>query len=185
MKKLSIIIIASLSIFYIGCKKTHCPAFPADLNYFPYYKGQELKFTNSQNDIRCFTVANKEKSKSEDFAWNCKCYCNVYTMFRTNLNQDSLGLEYTIRVGGLTYARDIDLECRFQKKDSNDYYSEYLFKNIIFGEKFPYEEISNYLDNTITLEKEDNTIVKKIVIIKGKGLVSYVTADGEEWKLVE
>lgn len=174
-----------LSILCIGCKRTHCPAFPADLNYFPYYKGQEIKFVNSHNDIHCFTIANKEDSKPEDFAWNCKCYCNVYTAFSTELNQDSLGLEYTIRVGGLMEARDIDLECRFHKKDSNDYNAEYLLKNIMFGGNFPYEEISKYLDDMIILEKEDNTIVKKIVLIKNRGIVSYTTADGKEWRLIE
>jgi len=36
---------------FIGCKETQCPAFPPSLiEYFPYSIGDEMKFTNIDND---------------------------------------------------------------------------------------------------------------------------------------
>ena len=54
MKKISIII-ALLSIFCTGCK-TDCPSFPSELNYFPYYKGQEVKFAKFQIDTIVYII---------------------------------------------------------------------------------------------------------------------------------
>jgi len=46
-------------------------------------------------------------------------------------------------------------------------------------------DTTKYLNDIIIIENENNKTIKKVVIVKDKGLVSYTTADGEEWKLVE
>ncbi|MDR2972438.1 MAG: hypothetical protein LBU83_11005 [Bacteroidales bacterium] len=185
MKKISTITIILLSIFCIGCKKIHCPAFPADLNYFPYSKGQELKFINSHNSVSNFVISNRENSKAYSLEWNCKCVCEASSGFNTNQTQDSLTLSCNLYFGGGRYdatTYSIFLTCNFQY---SFHFSDELSKRVLLEQETPYNELSKHLSDTISIENEDNKIVNKVVIVKGKGLVSYTTADGEEWKLVK
>jgi hypothetical protein len=180
MKKISVIIIVLLSI--TGCK-IHCPEFPADLNYFPYYEGQELQFINSQQNIRSFTIVKKANSKSNSFGENCKCECFVYSMFNTNSNQDTVSIRSEINIYGRENVGSVYINCYIE---DNLWNSELLSIGVeLPDKKTSYEKISKYLENTITIENENNQIVKSVVIVKGKGLVSYTTVDGEEWNLVE
>ena len=131
MKSIRIIIVL-LSIFCIGCK-THCPEFPANLNYFPYYEGQELKFINSQHNIQSFMVSSKNDSKAHSFGWNCKCVCGAVSGFRTNENQDSLSLRCELEIfgGRNDFSNSVSISCDVQ-------YS-YLY--------------GDYLSNRLSLEK--------------------------------
>jgi len=183
MKKTSVIIIGLLSIFLMGCK-THCPEFPANLNYFPYHSGQELKFVNTQGVVRNFTIVNKENSKSESLEWNCKCICEAYSSFKTNENQDSLSIRETYLrfYDGEKYVSFLEIGFGFHH---SYLYGESLTKRLDLEKPAPYNEIYKYLQDTIVIENDNNQLVKKIVVVKGKGLVSYTTADGEEWNLVE
>jgi len=182
MKKVSIIIIL-LSVFCMGCK-IHCPEFPANLNYFPYYEGQELKFTNSQQDIQSFIVSSKNDSKASSFGQNCKCVCHAGSVFRTTENRDSLSLRCGLEISGgrNDLSNSVSISCDLQY---SYLYSDYLSTGLNLEKTVPYDELYKYLEDTIIIENENNQIVKKIVIVKGKGLISYTTADGEEWKLVE
>jgi len=177
MKNISIIII-SLLFIGMGCK-IHCPEFPANLNYFPYYKGQELRFTNSQQDIQNFIISSKNDSKAYSFAWNCKCDCDINSIFNIYHQKN----DYLNIIGGLYIESEIVSSIMVSCNINN---SEYLSRILSFEDKkIFYDEIYKYLEDTIIIENENNQIVKKVVIVKGKGLVSYTTADGEEWKLVE
>jgi len=182
MKKLSLILVL-LSVSCTSCKKTHCPGFPANLNYFPYYNGQELKFVNSQQNFQSFTITNKENSKSESFAWNCDCACGIESIFSTNENQDSLGIKAAyLRLYEGEYVSSLKIGFYFQYSYLHE---EHLVKSIDLENPVSYNEVYKYLQDTIVIENDNNQLVKKIVVVKGKGLVSYTTADGEEWKLVE
>jgi len=182
MKRISSIIVLSL-IFCIGCK-IYCPEFPANLNYFPYHEGQELKFTNSQQDIQSFIVSSKNDSKASSFGQNCKCVCHAGSVFRTNENKDSLSIRcgFEILGGRNDLSSAVNISCDVQY---SYLYSDYLSTGLNLEKSVPYDELYKYLEDTITMETENNKLVKKVVIVKGKGLVSYTTADGEEWKLVE
>jgi hypothetical protein len=181
MKKVSVFFLVLASIFCTGCNKTHCPSFPDNLNYFPYYQGQKLKFSNSQNDICSFTIARKFNSKSEDLEWNCKCSCEGSSMFRTHQNQDSLKIDCNLIIYG-TDASSVDLNCYFHY---SYHYSDYFTKELWSGQKIPYSDLTKRLSDTISIESKNNLLVKKIMIIKDRGLVSYTTSDGEEWILIE
>ena len=180
MKKVSIIIL--LLFVLLGCK-IHCPEFPAELNYFPYHEGQELKFINSQQNIRNFIIANKANSKANSFGQNCKCECFIYTMFSTYFNQDTVNIRGEINLYGRENVGSIYINCYIE---DNLYNNEMLSIGVeLPDKKTSYDKISKYLEDTIIIENENNQLVKKVVIVKGKGLASYTTADGEEWKLVE
>jgi len=173
MRKISIVIIILTSIFYTGCKKTHCPAFPAELNYFPYDKGQIIKFENSQKEIQSFEISYKDNSKSYNFDWNCKCACEVYSSFRTNENHLECGIYLEDIFNNMVSL--VELHCNF--------YGGTFSKELLMGQKVPYNELYRYLSDTISVETEHGHTW--MVFVKDKGLVSYTTVDGEEWKLVE
>ena len=188
MKKINIIIVVLIAILGLGCyKKTHCPEFPANLNYFPYNDGQELKFINSQHNMRTHTIAQIEKSKDhickQTDKCQCECTCDTYSEFRTNFNQDSLYMYaiFWISGEGKENASKVNVRYLFSNFFCSDNFEKILFE----GNIIPRKDILKYLKDTIVIENENNQIVKKIVIVKGKGLISYTTADGEEWKLVE
>jgi hypothetical protein len=182
MRKISILIIVLLSIF--GCR-THCPEFPTNLNYFPYYEGQELNFVNSKKDIQSFTISYKDNSKANSFGYFCKCVCGASSVFHTDENQDSLSIVCNIDIDDAGRGSDITtssiaIRCYFKYSYKFD---DYLAKRFDFGKSVHYNEIYKYVEDTITLETEDGMIVKKIVIVKDKGLVSYTKVDGEVWML--
>lgn len=170
-------------MFCINCKK-HCPAFPADLNYLPYLVNQELKFINYQNDISNFIISYKNNSKANSYDWNCACSCEASSVFKTYQNQDSLRIECSLIIGGsddnaISYG---EIDCCFKY---SFHYSDNFAEVLLAGQQIPYDKLSKYLSDTISIENENNKIIKKVVIVKGKGLVSYTTVDGEEWRLIE
>ena len=85
-------------MFCIGCsKESDYPKFPADLNYFPYSKGQELKFTNSLCDICNFEIIDKSNDKVTSFNSDCTdCFCAPSSSFKTNKNQDLIEISANI-----------------------------------------------------------------------------------------
>jgi len=176
MRKVYLIIITLLSIACFSCKKTYCPAFPAELNYYPYLTGQEIRFSNSLHEIQSFIISKKENSKAYSFDWNCKCECNLYTIFHANSNQNSFNIRCEMLIVGYTNPSSIYIENRFGS-DS--------FVKSITPSSVSYGEVGKFLDETIYFENENNKIIKKMVISKNKGIVSYTTADGEEWNLVD
>ena len=173
MRKISIIIIFLFSIVCFSCQKKTCPAFPAELNYFPYFKGQEVLFYNSDDTLR-FVIKNIAKSEASTLDCTCDCTivsrCDIYCKERHFYGDISFtGSEkiYKIDVGFFLAG------------------SETITKTLYEGKAIPIKEAGKYCSDTIFLEKEKNIGIKKIVIVKNKGLVSYTTGDGEEWKLVE
>lgn len=181
MKKVGVIIIVILSTFSIGCRKS-CPKFPTNLNYFPYSEKQELKFINSQNDICYFTISKLEKSKMHYLTANYKGGCDAFSTFCIKSNQDIMSITGTLSIADNVYGNG-NVSIYFYVEDGEDY--NYLEKTLITNRDFPTKETYKYLDDKLTIENEDGRIIKQFVIIKNKGVVSYTTADGEEWNLIE
>lgn len=178
MKKLSIILIILLSVFCIECNRTEpCPSCLSDLNYFPYIKGQNLKFINYQNDTLIYTITDEQIYEDASATRSGKDnYCLSDALFKINSNQGTLNRCGINVQGSLNKAWSVHVHVRFNSK---------ILEIELLEKSCTYKKLSKYLKDTIVIENEDNQLVKKVVIIKGKGLVSYTTADGEEWKLVE
>ena len=171
------------SIILISCKELYCPAFPADLNYFPYYNGQELKFVNSYQNEKQLVIFENKNSKDYSTERTDKASCSAESFFIANFNQDSLIMECGIRIGGRKNAvNHITVDCIVKK--NNTYDGEYLWKFVDIPRMTPYSKIGKHISDTICLENKNNKIIKKIVILKSKGVVSYTMANGEEWKLI-
>lgn len=182
MKKVSIIIVVLLSIFFIGCKERHCPKFPKELNYFPYAKKQELKFTNSIHDVSSFIISEKENTKAYYLGIYDKGDCDCSSRFSTNRNQDYMNISGNFSIAGNKY-EDGSVSIYF---DFDNYINKDNFSIILINNRdFPIKELSKYINDTIVMENEKNKMIKKIIIVKGKGLISYTTVDGEEWSLIK
>ena len=198
MKKIGVISVIILLLFIsnMACyKRVHCPGLPTNLDYFPYHDGQTLKYVNSQQDTVNFVIAQvtdntksvtcQESPKCPD----CKCECGFGKTFSAlgDTLQDripSIYAHFGVEGGGPKTITSANIKLSFTC--FVDDWSKSLFnKNIYKGEKITYGQIDDFFNDTISIENANNEVVKKIVIVKGKGLVSYTTADGEEWKLVE
>jgi len=181
MKKIHLFLL--LSIICINCKEMHCPAFPTNLNYFPYYNSQELKFIDSHQNENLLVISKKENSKKYTDGRTDKALCYSNSYFIANFRQDSLTLECEINISGKgNYAHGVSVFGRIKK---NNLFVEGLSIDTKLPKKCTYKKIDNHLGNTLCLENENNKLIKRVVIVKNKGLVSYTTADGVEWKLVE
>jgi hypothetical protein len=181
MKKISSMVIFLGSICSMGCRDIHCPEFPADLVYFPYSAGQELKFMNCHGDVHTFIISDKENTKAYSFGWNCKCVCDVHTQFNTKANQDTMSIKGRIEMDGRDDKAPHSISISFTIEKGN----KYDFLRMDLQEKIPYSEVAKYLGDTLVIEKTNKSIVKKLVIAKNKGLISYITIDDEEWVLAE
>jgi len=183
MKKLNLIIGILFTIVCFGCKDTFCPGFPKEINYFPYHRNQELTFEDSQQSVCTFRIIGGGNSESWSYKWNCKCECGAESSFQMipilyTSDMNYLFVNGTIQIFGGEGAKGITMSLYFSS-------SEYLTKRLYEDKKIFQTKINEYLEDTISIENNNNKLVKKVVIVKNKGLVSYTTADGEEWKLAE
>ena len=157
-----------------GCNKQKCPGFPTDLNFFPYSKDQELRFINSQNEIKNFIIEKKFSTSPYTLCNGLygKCACEPpKSGFFTYQNQDSI----LIRCSLTFWGNKLEASCEFTNINfDSDFFSKIFFNVNEFSEI-----------DTIMMKRNNSSICKKVVIVNEKGLVSYTTADGEEWKLVE
>lgn len=179
----NIIIIIYLAFIIYGCKDIQCPGYPEKVNYFPYEKEQEIKFTNTQNEVNSFIIFNTQKTDPFSFSWNCKCVCGASSFFSTYENNDSLRIDASCDIVGERKDLCSSLDLRFDFIYSY-HYKDYFFKTINIGKKVPFDEIYKYINDTIYLENENNINFKKLVLVRNKGIVSYTTSDGEVWILV-
>ena len=91
MKKVNLIIIILLSTLF-SCK-VHCPPFPENLmTYYPYKKGDIIKFKNQDNDTLLLYIDEIEKSEETSFSSRCDCACLIKGGFNGHIenNNDSI-----------------------------------------------------------------------------------------------
>ena len=190
MKKILILITICCAFCFSCNKKTHCPALPASLNYYPYYEGQVLQYVNSQQEIQNFVIAYIEdyrKSYICERTLKCPecCECSHSLAVRTNYVLDAqisyMYAHFSVGGGGPEIISSANMSFLFTCSLEDNRLEKTLFEN----EKIPYNKIDQFFNDTISIENVNNELIHKIMIVKNKGLVSYTTADGEEWKLVE
>jgi hypothetical protein len=166
MKKLIGII---LIIWLTGCKDTHCPAFPPSLlDYFPYSKGEELRFDNEDGDTLLLVVTNSWASDAYSFEWNCKCSCGANAGFETSLDESFLvSIKGSIELSNDTKVSIISCSISdgiissddffFRVNDINPFIEE---NNILFGD-------------ILLLENNEYFRYNNLLIAKTKGIVEF------------
>ena len=142
MKKINIITLVLLSIICIGCMRTKpCPSCLSDLNYFPYEKGQYLKFINLQSDTLVYIITYKE-IYDDDFAtkggiFNKGNNCESFIRFDVESFENVLKMGCGVKVSGsLEKVFRIDAGILFSiENDTYDYLTKELKKMIVVTKK--------------------------------------------------
>ena len=94
-KQLFVLFGLLLCVIIMGCKKTHCPAFPKAIadTYFPYTENSVLNYSNINSDTLTFKITSYYLSGSYSYKWNCDCDCGAYASFRTERDPLSLRMD--------------------------------------------------------------------------------------------
>ena len=180
MKNVLIIILISVVIAGVGCRDTHCPAFPLHLvDYFPYHIGDVLKFTNPENDTVSLKIYSVETSGESSFAWNCACSCGFSHSFKAE-EMDTFGFQIEGSIlGGDNY---IAMSCNL-----SDYY--YYSDNLFFSKENvnPHvPESSHIFGDTLIVEYNEAGRFNQAIVVKGEGLIEFFDLkDNYTWKKVK
>lgn len=176
-----ILIIIMVALNIVGCKETHCPAFPTNLEeYFPYTNEDRIKFKNLMNDTLVLNITNNWVSDSYSFDWNCKCACEADAGFITEI-EDS----FLVKIeGNMTIHNESTAIIRCIISDgkiSNDKFS-YRVEGIN-----PFlEESTDLFGDTIVLKNEEINRFNDVLIVKSKGIVEFWDKKQNcKWGLVE
>jgi len=163
--KVTKLLIIMLAISFASCK-VHCPAFPKELrdSYYPYFKGELLKFTNNNNDTLEIKIENTWISDSHSFEWNCDCMCSANAGFDTEMDNN-----YLLKISGviLLYSETNGylLECEF--------YDSYLSSDSFGTIQNNYTGETAIFGDTIFMEKQEYYRIGSVKIVKNKGIVEF------------
>jgi hypothetical protein len=154
---------------FLSCKNTFCPSFPENIdNYFPYLKGEVIKFSNQNNDTLCITVVKNWVSDSYSYKWNCKCSCEATAGFNTDLENVHL-----LRIEGRITIYNEENRSELTTEIYNAHINSDTF-TIILENTNPYSSENNSIfGDTIRIEKEEFNRINTILIVKGKGIVEF------------
>jgi len=165
----SIITILLILIALPACKDTDCPAFPEKLAaYFPYQKGDLLRFTNLNSDTLSLQISENWKTGAYSFAWNCKCACGADAGFITDIDSNFLiKIEANIEVYN---EEDLSrIECHIS--DSQFKIDDFLVKKEGINPFLP--ENSKLFGDTIKMENETFNRFNHVVIVYDIGLIEF------------
>jgi len=172
MKTTKLLLIILLTIGFVSCKKTHCYPFPIKLKeyYYPYLKGELLKFTNNSNDTLTVEVVDDwATDNNNSLPSNCKCECDISAGFDTEIDSNYslkfMGrISIGVRDGGYCflncYFYDDSLVGQDRFEISKDNVKKNFARNPIFGD-------------TIYFEKRIYHRINNVKIVKNKGIVEF------------
>ena len=164
-----ILLVIILAAGIASCKQTHCPAFPPSLlNYFPYTKGETLKFQNQNNDTLALVINKNWSSDSYSFDWNCKCSCGANAGFETEMDTSFLvKVNGTIDISNDTKVSIINFYISDDKISSDDFFYR------IDGVNPFLEENYSLFGDTIFFENDEYYRYNNLLVIKKKGIIEF------------
>ena len=169
-----------LCVIIIGCKQTHCPAFPKAIadTYFPYSENSVLNYSNINGDTLILKIDVYSLTGSHSYKWNCDCDCEAGAAFRTKREITSLMMNGNI----ILYDNGAFLMIGIH--DDVSYDQNFYFT---IDEINPYRsENVRLFGDTINLMKEDNQRFTGIQLIAEKGITRFFDKEQDcEWVLVE
>jgi hypothetical protein len=91
------LLILLISLFVTGCNY-NCPGFDKDLLvWMPYETGDELVYTNQQNDTLKFTINQKEISEPYETSHKNRNHCHSYMYFEiAKISQQTTNMIFRI-----------------------------------------------------------------------------------------
>jgi hypothetical protein len=177
--KLTTITALLFCIITIGCKETHCPAFPKPIadTYFPYTENDTLNYSNTHGDTLSFEVNYYHVSNSYSFGRkNDVCLVNASFQAKSTLSL-------------LKMTGDIYLE------DNAIFFSIYFYDGISGGSfRFSIDGINPYVLENIRLHGDTINMTNlkiddrftTLQLIAEKGITRFFDKEQDcEWVLVE
>ena len=102
----------------------HCPAFPEKLKvFYPYEKGDTLKFVNTANDTLKLIIEELQMTKAYTFPKKCDCDCEATLSFTTSVDK-----KFSLSISGLIIKyndQEGELRCAVIRNYRTTYYSLY------------------------------------------------------------
>ena len=132
--KIKILLISTLTYCIISSLTAcvgdvHCPAFPEKLKvFYPYEKGDTLKFVNTANDTLKLIIEELQMTKAYTFPENCDGMCGVNFGFTTGVDEKSLiGISGSIVTASLKgdYGDGGMIKCSIICEHSATYYADF------------------------------------------------------------
>ena len=176
-----------------GCVRWHCPAFPDDLTlYAPYTEGQIVEFADGSGNTIPLTVTSIVKTRAEKIKYRCKCVCTLPAYYiKMNYRADTT-LHFLIAVpfeNDNMLTDEIDLSRTSYFLNNSEIIDwQLLFSNDSLA--FPIESIAyeSHLNNgTILFTSKPNltnpVFFDSVIVVKGVGITSFCTIDGQKFNL--
>jgi hypothetical protein len=174
------ILILLISMFVTSCNY-HCPGFDKDLLvWMPYETGDELVYTNQQNDTLKFTINQKEISEPYETSHKNRNYCVSNAMFyATDDNMNGVSAEI---INDRDYL-SVSVSAKVNDSSGFDYLKIKDIASIIqqytIASKL-YEEVLIFEKDTITNDDD----IWKIILAKNYGIIQFHDRETEDvWTL--
>ena len=164
MKTLKTLLIFLLIFNYIGCKKTHCPAFPSQLiDNYPYSKGETLKFKNINEEILQLKIIYYNVSDGYSYKWNNDCTCSASLGFMTEEN-NKFSIKIHCNISLNSESKKSSLVCTI--------YNSFVSSDDLEIVKY-FADINSIFGDTIIIEKQEYFRFGSVKIVKGKGIIEF------------
>ena len=166
------------TLVFVGCKDRYCPGFPDDLtDILPYTPGQTIRFMNENGDYKSWKISGVYQQHPEEYTWCEKCSCEDPTMYNAKFRggKDTLYGVDTILNITIYSSATVDNVTICAKIE----YAHYHSANFICGQTF----LNNGIDTILLTSVPDCSYYDSLVIVRGVGLTSFCTSNGERYSL--
>jgi hypothetical protein len=165
MKPLKLILIIASAALFTACfsRTQDCPGFPEYCtDYYPYKKGDTLKFTNQYNDTLAFDVIAVTSSEgyTEDNCAKCDCMAALYGFAASSEKTDING-RITVNLNERNSLAWITWSLKFNE------HSDLSFQTSM--------SIAS-LKETVIMENF-NAKIRWAVVVKGDGITEFFDAE--------
>ena len=170
-----------LCVIIMGCKKTHCPAFPKAIadTYFPYTENSMLNYANINGDTLIFTI--DYYWLSDSYSFSADCDCEAHSSFYAESGSDPFSLDMNGNI--LLQNNRVGIKMLYTWGSFTGNFVSFYIEGIN-----PYASNNVRLfGDTITLTtSEPNDRITSVQVIAEKGVTRFFdTKQDCEWVLVE
>ena len=169
-----------LCVIIMGCKKTHCPAFPKAIadTYFPYTENSVLHYSNTNGDTLTFKIERYVLSDNYSYDWNCDCACDAYASFRTERDPLSLRMDGIISLDDYRVGIEINIQ--------DDFWGNRLYFYIDGINPYASNNARLFGDTLNLTTNKPNDRITSVKVIAEKGITRFFDAEQDcKWVLVE
>lgn len=179
MKRIYLFGLILATLVFVGCKDRYCPGFPDDLtDILPYTMGQTIEFIDGNGNYAFWKVSEVYQQHPEEYTSCEKCTCGDPTEYNIKLKsgRDTIfGVDTLLNIK--IHSRTLDDSVTI---GANIRYAHYYHADFRCGQIFNKDCIDTILLTSIS----DCSYYDSLVIVRGVGLTSFCTSNGEKYSLL-